>query len=412
MDRPIVIIGAGVAGLVAALHLEKAGYTPMLLEASDRVGGRVKTDQEAGFLLDHGFQVLLTAYREAREYLDFDALDLQRFQPGALIFAGDRSFRVTDPLRQPSGALDMLLSPAGSLKDKWLIWKLTRELKRSNRSDLFKEGDISTERFLRDYGFSDRIIEQFFRPFFGGIFLENELQTDAGMFRFVFKMFGEGFAAIPRKGMEQIPRQLKSRLTKTEFRFQARVKKVEGRYIYPESGQPIEYSKLIIATDPNPLIPALKGQSLEWESTCNLYFEAEHSPIGEAVIALVADKDNIINNWCVLSDVSSAYAPAGKALVSVVLKEMPAPGNEQIAEQAIAALERLTGRNDLGLRFLARYDIPHALPRIGFMEYDIPFTQSLLTENIYLAGDYLLNASLDAAMRSGRKAAQALIQGI
>jgi len=413
MQHPIVILGAGVAGLIAARHLEEAGHAPLIIEAGERAGGRVKTDEREGFLLDHGFQVLLSAYEEARRYLDYDALQLRRFQPGALVFAGEGSFRVVDPLRRPSQALSMLFSPVGNLRDKWLVWKLNRELNSMPREEAFREDGQSTLDYLRAYGFSEQIIDRFFRPFFGGIFLENELRTNAGMFRFVFKLFGEGYAVVPARGMEQIPRQLQSHLRKTTFRFNSPVERVENQTIYLRSGESLPFEKLIIATDPSPFLPALKGQSLQWEHTCNLYFETDEPPVDQALIALVADPKRRINNWCVLSQAAPGYAPEGKSLLSVTLKSVPEKEEEnKLAHEIAEELRELTARPALELRFLARYDIPRALPRLQAMAYNLPYTQFRLSERIFLAGDYLLNASLDAAMRSGRKAATALLQSM
>ena len=410
MDAPIVIIGAGVAGLVAARHLEAAGCDPVVIEASDRAGGRVKTDLQTGFRLDHGFQVLLTAYRETKTYLDLEALDLKGFLPGAIVYAGGQTFRISDPNRQPDQLLPMAFSPVGSLKDKWLMWKLNSELKRTDPEVLFEETPQSTMQYLRDYGFSERMIDRFFRPFFGGIFLENELRTGAAMFRFVFKMFGEGFAALPARGMEQIPLQLQAALNRTVFRFDERVARVEGKHIYLEGGETLAFSRLIIATDPFPLLPSLEGQELNWETTCNLYFKASYSPLDAPLIALVAEPGRLINNWCVLTDVSRDYGPENSALISVTLKEIPDGSDQLVAGRIAGELADLTGRADLYLEFLARYDIRRALPHVDALRYDVQVSEAALTGDIFLAGDYLLNASLDAAMRSGRNAAAALLQ--
>lgn len=403
-----VIIGAGLAGLVAAIHLEKAGYAPLILEASDRVGGRVKTDQQDGFLLDHGFQVLLSAYPEAHRYLDFAKLDLRAFANGAIIFKDNSRFRIADPLRAPKQLLTMLGSPIGTLKDKWLVFKLTRQLKRETPAALFQESTQSTLEYLRAYGFSSKMIEQFFRPFFGGIFLEQHLSTPAAMFRFVFRMFSVGKAVIPARGMEQIPQQLQAQLQQTTFRFGTKVKEVTGQQISLENGEVLPFDKLIIATDPAPMIPGLSNQQLSWQYTCNLYFSTSASLLQDNAIALVADPDHPINNFCVLTDVAPAYAEKGH-LVSVTLKEMP-PENAGSAyyEEIAQALASLTGYK-AAITFVRRYDIPKALPQIQDLQYSLPATQFSLTNDIYLAGDYLLNASLDAAMRSGRLAAQALL---
>ena len=165
MDKKIIIVGAGVAGLVAAQHCEEAGYTPLVLEADSRAGGRVKTDPVQGFLLDQGFQVLLTEYQEAQRYLDFAKLDLHYFQAGAMVFSEGRSFRFGDPLRDPSLIGSALFSPIGSLMDKFKLWRLAQELQSIPREKVFDHQGQTTLAFLQERGFSKRIIDQFFRPF-------------------------------------------------------------------------------------------------------------------------------------------------------------------------------------------------------------------------------------------------------
>jgi len=261
MQAPrVVIIGAGVAGLVAARHLEAHGIQPTILEATDRVGGRIKTDQVGGFALDHGFQVLLTAYQEARRYLNYEALQLARFRPGAVVCRNGQTFPVVDPLREPSQLFAAALSPVGSIRDKLLVWKMTRELKRADTATLFVANQQPTTlQFLRDYGFGEPFINAFFRPFFGGIFLENELRTPAPMLQFVFKMFAEGHAALPGQGMGAIPEQLAAALHQTTLRLRTRAVGIEGKEVRTDVGDAVPFDALVIATDPGQLLPRLAG---------------------------------------------------------------------------------------------------------------------------------------------------------
>ena len=409
---PIVIIGAGVSGLVAAIHCEQAGRPVHIVEASDRPGGRVKTDMFEGFQLDHGFQVLLTAYHEAQRYLDFSKLELQHFNNGALIFQENKSYSIGDPLRDPGQLLNMAFSSVGTLKDKWLIFRLTQSLKKQDRSKVFKTQDQTTLAYLQDYGFSEQIISRFFRPFFGGIFLENDLKTSASMFRFVFKLFSEGSAAIPRRGIEAIAQQLTDQLSNTTFHFNQKVEKVEGKTIHLSDDKTMDFDKLIIACQPGQMLQNLQSTAHDWIDTCNLYYTTERSILNSKSIALVTDPNSPINNFCVLSDVAAPYAPVGKSLVSVTLKQYPKQDNDQAFYQKIAEeLAKIT--QFVGpITFLKRYDIPKALPVIEDLEYSLPKTQFTLTDDIYLAGDYLLNASLDAAMRSGRLAAEAMLDSL
>ena len=189
-----VIVGAGLAGLACGCELAQRGLSCVLLEASDGVGGRARTDQVDGFLLDRGFQVLLTDYPEAKRLLDYPALQLQSFEPGALVRINGKFHRVSDPWRRPSEAMSTLMAPIGSVSDKLDLGKLRAKLSGDSQEDP-QAGQISTMQYLRDFGFSSAMIDSFFRPFLGGIFLERELLTSSRMFEFVFRMFSSGEAS-------------------------------------------------------------------------------------------------------------------------------------------------------------------------------------------------------------------------
>lgn len=407
----VVVIGAGVAGLVAARHLEAAGIRPLVIEGTDRVGGRIKTDQVDGFLLDHGFQVLLTAYSEAKHYLDYEVLQLANFRPGAVVYRNGTIAPVVDPLREPSEIFRAIFSSVGSIKDKLLVWKLQRALKATPPEELFKaKNQESSIVFLENYGFSKAFIEDFFIPFFGGIFLENELKTPAPMLRFVFKMFASGHAALPARGMEEIPRQLKAQLPNTTFRFNTEVVDVKDQKLITAGGEEIFYDVLIIATDPKKMLPRLAGPPTAYHATSTFYYASIGGQLPDRLIGLVADKTAIINNFCLVDQVVPGYAPQGQQLLSVTLKDIPTMAN---VEEAVAQeIRKICQLPDWQLKPLRRYDLPKALPRLDHVSYDYTPTQARLTERIFLAGDQLLFGSLDAAMRSGRRAAEGVLTAL
>ncbi|MDX1332311.1 MAG: FAD-dependent oxidoreductase, partial [Robiginitalea sp.] len=235
--QKIYIVGGGISGLIAARTLEEKGYAPILLEATDSPGGRVKTDSVSGVVLDHGFQVLLTAYPQAKKHLDYEALRLKYFEPGALIFSKGKAHRIGDPLRDISSLFPTILAPVGSWSDKWKIFTLSRALERKSIEAIFAAPKQTTMDYLQAYGFSGKIIRSFFKPFFTGIFLEEELRTSSRMFEFVFKMFSEGYAALPVAGIGTIPQQLAASLKTTQIQYQHPVRKVEPGKITLEDGQ-------------------------------------------------------------------------------------------------------------------------------------------------------------------------------
>ena len=320
--KPIIIVGAGLAGLACAHELQKGGFNSLVLEASDAVGGRVRTDLVDGFLLDRGFQVYLSAYPEAGQLLDLVELDLRPFRAGALVFDGRKLCRVMDVFRHPQYLLGSALAPIGSLADKLRVAKL-RFQRHPNRAS----SDPTTAKFLADFGFSPRMVDGFFRAFYGGIFLERDLRTSSRMFQFTFQMFSHGSATLPNRGMQSIPNQLAARLTAKSIRLNCAVVEVDPTSVLLESGERIVASTVVLATDASTtrrFFPDDANTSQPaWRAVTGLYFSALESPLKEAIIALNGVGTGLVNNVCVISDVAPGYAPAGKSLISVSVLGIP-----------------------------------------------------------------------------------------
>ena len=313
--KKVIIVGGGLAGLACAVTLRKGGVDAQVLERSDGVGGRVRTDSVNGFLLDRGFQVYLSAYPEAGRMLDLKALDLRRFRAGALVFRNQKMHRVMDVFRHPGDLIGSALAPIGSLGDKLRVAKL-----RFKKRGVSQSADRSTEEFLRDFGFSERMIDGFFRAFYGGIFLERELRTSSRMFEFTFQMFTDGYATLPAGGMRAIPDQLAARLPAESIHLNTEVRSVEERAVALETGERWEADAVVVATDARTarrLLPEPGTEEVAWRAVTGIYFSAPHSPMNEAIIALNGDGDGLVNNVCVISDVVPEYAPLGKSLISV-----------------------------------------------------------------------------------------------
>ncbi|WP_226064590.1 NAD(P)/FAD-dependent oxidoreductase [Kaistella polysaccharea] len=408
-DYKIHIIGAGVAGLIAAQTLENHGYSPTLIEALASVGGRVKTDIVEGYQLDHGFQVLLTSYPAAQKFLDYNALELQNFLPGAAIFEDGKENQIGDPLRDFSLLIPTVFSSLIPLRDKIKILQLNLKLKAKSISDIFAETEKTTFQYLKDFGFSAQVITQFFKPFFSGIFLETKLETSSRMFEFVYKMFGTGNAALPKAGIQAIPNQLATKLETTEILFNTKVSSVQDGTIILENGKVLESDYTIIATDASHLIPAFKREALTWKSCFTFYFEAKKRVIEKPLIGLLPKKKAIINNIFYHTSLETSVN-AGKELLSVTVVDHQNLRGEQLTEQVISELK--DHFHIEVLRLIKIYEIPKALPDLRNLKYGLSPAETQYSSKIFLAGDTLLNGSLNAAMLSGESSALALIEAL
>ena len=404
--KPIVIVGAGLSGLACAVTLRRHGREVLLLEASATVGGRVKTDMVDGFLLDRGFQVYLDAYPEAGEMLDLAALDLRAFEPGALVFNGSKLCQVMDVFRRPKDLMSSALAPIGTVFDKLRVAILRQKVLDLDRSEIFKRCDQSTESYLQNFGFSAKMIDTFFRSFYGGIFLERELKTSSRMFEFTFKMFSEGSATVPAKGMGEIPRQLAARLPESAICLKSLVSAVSADRVVLENGKEIEASQVVVATNAAAAGRLVEGFGVfepDWRAVTNLYFEAETSPLYRVIIALNGTQSGIVNNVAVMSDLAPDYAPDGKALISVsVLGENRETNLPLVVQQE---LKEWFGEKVTTWKHLRTDLIKEALPTqeetntIGFREIG----------GVFVCGDHAISASIEGAISSGKSTAEAIL---
>ena len=399
----IHIVGAGVSGLVAAKVLESHGCRSVVIESTDRVGGRVKTDFLDGFQLDHGFQVLLTSYPEAQKHLDYKSLELQKILPGAAIFLSKKQKIIGNPLKEISFLFPTLFSGIGCFSDKLRILQLNHILKRKTLSEIFSESELSTSLYLKQFGFSNDIIRDFFTPFFGGIFLESKLETSSRMFEFVYKMFGEGHAALPKAGMEAIPKQLYENLQNTDFMFNKEVVSIKENEITLADRTKLESQVTILAADASGLVVSEKHKPMTWKSCQTLYFETNKRVIGDELIGLIPTQGTLINNIFYHTSVKT-MSNINKELLSVTVIENHSLSDEMLVSRVKAELQEYCGI--MFPKFIKLYSIPKALPNLQSVRHDLNIADtSCPVPGVFLAGDSLLNGSLNAAMMSGERAA-------
>jgi phytoene dehydrogenase-like protein len=398
-DHPVVIVGAGLAGLCCAIELDRVGVDWLVLEAGDAVGGRLRTDSVDGFRLDRGFQVLLTAYPECQRLLDY----------GALLRVDGGFHRVSDPFRRPAHALATAAAPIGGLVDKGRVALLRTRLQRRQPHTLLEGPERTTLQYLVEAGFSQKSIDAFFRPLFAGIQLDPSLSTSSRAFEFVFAMLARGDNTVPSGGIQAIGEQLASRLAADRVRLSARVQRIEADHVVLDGGGQVPASAVVIATD-GPSAAGLSDAIADPGSKgvgC-LYFSADEAPLDEPVLVLDAGHTGPVNNLTVISRVAPSYSPSGAELISASVIEDWSTDDVRLVPAVRDQLRRWFGGAVDGWRHIRTDRVPHAQPRQTPPALTPPERPVRLAPGRYVCGDHRDNASINGAMVSGRRAAEAV----
>jgi phytoene dehydrogenase-like protein len=297
----------------------------------------------------------------------------------------------------------------GSLADKLRVARLRHRCLRGSLAEQLAAPETSTLEFLRENGLGPAIIERFFRPFLGGVFLDPALETSSRMFRFVFRMFAAGEAVLPERGMERIPRQLAARLPERNLRRHAPVDRVEPGRVTLAGGEVLEADRVVVATDAETaarLVPGVRQPA--WRDVACVYLAADRAPLGEPWLILDGEGRGPINNLCFPTEVAPSYAPAGRTLVSAtVIGEEAAAAD--VTERVSAQLVAWFGIEARHWRPLRTYHVRRALPAQPPGWLDPPEREARLGDGLYLAGDHLDTASTNGALAAGRRAAEAVI---
>lgn len=403
----VVIVGAGLAGLSAAREIQRHGLSVIVLESSDAVGGRVRTDIVDGFQLDRGFQVMLTAYPELHTQVDMRALDLRPFDPGALVWRNGKGHAVSDPFRKPQTLATTAFAPIGGVFDKARIVVLRARVMRRKPAALLGGQDVSTDVALRAFGFSTKIINRFFRPLFGGIQLDPHLATSRRMFDIIFRSLSEGQSVLPSRGMHALPLQMASRLSDGTVHLNTRVSKVEGAKVTLASGESISARAVVVATD-GPTASSLLGIPIvESRKVGCVYFSADTPPTKEKYVVLDGTGNGPVLNVAVISNVAPSYAPADKHLIVAAL-----PG---VTDGDLEAMSRTQLRSWWGpqvdsWKHLRTYIIEHGGP-----VQKPPFTPKQrvnLGNGLFVCGDHRDTGSIQGAMFSGRRCGEAVVRSL
>jgi phytoene dehydrogenase-like protein len=407
---PIAIIGAGLAGLACARVLAKSGLRFRVYEASNQVGGRVRSDKVDGFTLDRGFQMFLPAYPEARRVLDYEGLKLRPFYRGLDIFYKGAFHRLPDPVAHPLETIKHLRDDFVSWHDRWFTLLLRKEVF-STRELERRVPDIETEDFLRSFGFTDTFIDRFFRPFFGGVFLEKDLRTSVRMFLFLFSMFDKGGSAIPSHGMQAIPDQLAVALPPGTLRLGVPVAAVRPGELTLETGEVVHADHIIMATSEEVafrLLPQMgHEQLLPGRCTTCLYFTTDQPLTQSPVLYVDGDGRGPVNHACVISKVSPDYAPPGQHLISANI--IGSPSSNELEAVVRDQMARWFGPGALEWHHLRTYQIRNAQSESRQLRLGDGPLSAVIAPGLYRCGDYCENVSIDGALLSGRRAAEAVL---
>ncbi|MEO1131603.1 MAG: NAD(P)/FAD-dependent oxidoreductase [Cyanobacteria bacterium J06639_1] len=427
-DRPhdssrnrIVIVGGGLAGLTCAKVLRDRGVENfILLESSDRPGGRVRTDEVEGFHLDRGFQVLFAAYPMVKRHLDLDKLAVRPYSPGAILVRDGKGYVLSDPFRDVGSLWPSLTNPLATLGDKLRVLALRAKLAAMAIADIWQQPDGTTRAFLEAWGFSTDFIRQFFLPFYGGIFLDPKIATSALLFQFYFKMLSEGAILTPQYGLGAISDQLAARCQSDRIRCHNRVVELiadETRVagVKLDTGETIEGDRVILAADPptvrrllEPHIAIDPPVPTEPRSVTCLYFSSPEPLYRQKYLCLNANiqPESVINNCVQLSNISPALAPAGQHLLSVTVLGLLEMSEEALRDRCLKELQAWFPNFDCStLNYLKQY-------RIHLAQFDqppgirdrLPAARTSIS-GLILAGDYTRQSSIDGAMASGEEAA-------
>ncbi|MFB6126416.1 MAG: NAD(P)/FAD-dependent oxidoreductase [Halolamina sp.] len=415
----VVVVGAGLAGLVAARHLADAGHEVSVFERRESVGGRVRSREVDDVVCDRGFQVLFTSYPAVRRELDLDALDLRRFTPGACIGRDGQRSVLSDPLRDPGALVESAFNREVTTVDKLRTLLLERDVRRDDPESLFDGDDATIREYLQGRGFSERYVERFVAPFYGGITLDRSLSTSKQVFEYTFRAMSHGAIAVPADGMGAIPRQLAARATDAGAEVVTGEAVVdldhdrEGAAVETEA-RSVAADAVVVAAGPKRAAELTDVAAIPTDAkpsvTAHLRLPDEPRLDGGERIHLNADGE-APNTIAPMSAVAPEYVPDGEGLLVATFL-----GEDALETDA----ERLCERTRTALSSWYpeyRFDglEPVAVDRIEFAQFAQPpgFRDGLPAVEapegpVVLAGDYTEWSSIQGAMKSGLEAAAAV----
>lgn len=381
-----VVIGAGLAGLSAALTLQEANVDVTVLDSSDRAGGRIASDVIDGFILDHGFQLVNLNYSEIKRWGISDELDFKLAPRSVRVSYDSGHVALGDPRNSP---LSIFSSRSGSLSSKVGFLKYLATSPRANES---------VEEHLLRSATAD-LYKKVLKPFLQGVFLADPSRVSAVVGRELIGTFILGRSGVPANGVSALPQALAKRVK--DLKLNTRVEEIRDGRVITSHGE-IAAKKVIVATDLTTAAQLLDAsQVTPLLSSTTWYHTTEIAPSDTAQLAIDSQNRGPVVNSIVISNLSKQYAPQGQSLIS---STTISHASESEVRRHLALL---WGTSTADWRFVAKYEIHSALPL--FAPGAESAKSSRVGENVYRAGDYLTAPSQNGALLSGRLAAQELM---
>jgi protoporphyrinogen oxidase len=399
----VAIIGAGLAGLACAIELQKNNIDFQIFEASDGVGGRVRSDVIDGFILDRGFQLYNPSYSEGKRLLNYEALDLKPFIPGVAIRDNKRLRIVVDPFRAKGFKLNLLKDiPGNPLSYLGLLRYFLSYLVTSD-AQIATTKDISASDSLIKSGVRGNLLEKLLRPFLKGVFLESELKTSRKFLDVVLKTFLRGIPSVPAQGMQVISDQLASKLPMEKISLNMKIIKIEGNKLQTENEEIIA-KKIVVATDPTTAISWLNLEEKIMHTVTTWYFKADQSVAelvkGKPILFVDASNNGPLANAVVLTNAASSYAPSGQVLVSA---SAISPHQNADLESVKKHLSVIFGLDTNSWQLIKQYQIKEALASM-YPPFSL-INSNQISEDLFVAGDHRATSSIQGALLSGTNAA-------
>ena len=404
MSTDVVVVGAGLAGLTCARELERAGLDVVVLEKSDAVGGRIRTDVIDGFRCDRGFQLVNPAYPALKQLVDVEALDLRAFAAGAAL-AGQRGFAiVADPRRSP-GYLPRVLRSGYVLPGELARFGAWAKPSLGNVRHLLAQDDEPLADSLDGAGVRGRIRDEVFEPFFTGVLAEDRGETSATFARLLVRSFARGTPGVPALGMSELPAQIASDLRR-EVVVETEVVSVERREhgwrVETEHG-PYDARAVVVAADPAGAATLTGVDAATMKGLTTYWFAAEEAPTDLDLLVLDPSRSGPVVNTAVVSNVAPAYAPPGRHLVqATALAGESTAGEAEVREHLERMYRRPTRSWDLVVVHHVVHALPHQRPGVSLRR------PVALGDGLFVAGDHRDTASIQGALVSGRRTAAAV----